>query len=92
VAPGLSIAFAIAAGIFGLAYVVAPKSCEGGNEIYFWTGVVAVIAWLALPFAMKMGKSLAVRFALAFGFAAVGIGVWLGGMTAAHVQILCRLF
>ena len=89
---GLSIAVAIAAGIFGLAFLVAPKACEGGNEIYFWSGVAALIAWAALPFAMRMGKSLAVRFAIAFGLVAGGFGVWLGGLTAANVQIMCRLF
>ena len=89
---GIVGAAAIAIVIFALAFAVAPKSCEGGNEIYFWSGVAAIVLLFALPFFVRMSPSLGKRFAWAFGFAFFGFGAWFGGLVAANIQILCRLF
>jgi hypothetical protein len=78
--------------LFALAFVAAPKSCEGGLEFYFWSGVVALVALFALPFVTRPGDSVVIRFAWAFGFLLSGIAVWFAGLFAANVRILCRLF
>ena len=83
---------AISIAIFALAFAVAPKSCEGGLEIYTWSGLVALVLMFALPFVVGLSPSLGKRFAWAFGFALFGFGVWFGGLLAANIQILCRLF
>ena len=89
---GLAGAAAIAIAIFALAFAVAPKSCEGGLEIYTWSGLAAIAVLFALPFATGLSPSLGKRFAWAFGFAFFGFGVWFGALLAANIQILCRLF
>ena len=89
---GFAGAAAIAIAIFALAFVVAPKSCEGGLEIYTWSGLAAIVVLFAIPFFAGLSLSLGKRFAWAFGFALFGFGAWFGGLVAAHVQILCRLF
>jgi len=82
----------ISAALFALAFVIAPKSCDGGLEIYFWSGVAAVFVMLALPFAVRTGGSLLACFGWGLGFAFVGAAVWLAGLFAANFRILCRLF
>ena len=86
----------IAAGIgivlLVLAFVAAPKSCEGGTELYFWSGVVALAALFALPFATRRGSSLSARLGSALALSLLGFGVWVAGLFVANVRILCRLF
>lgn len=91
-----SIGFVAAAGIalavFALAFVIAPRACEGGLEVYFWSGVGALVVLVALPFASRIGGSGLVRAAWALGFLVLGTGVWFAGLFAANVRIMCRLF
>ncbi len=75
-----------------LAFLAAPRSCEGGLEVYFWAGVVALVALAALPFAARAGASAPGRVAWSAAFVAFGVGVWLAGLFAANVRIMCRLF
>ena len=89
---GLSLAVLIGLVIVGLAFVVAPHACEGGLDVYFWCGVAALVALLALPFATHMSGSLLASLGWAVGFLVLGLAVWLGGLVAANVRIICRLF
>jgi hypothetical protein len=91
-AAGLGAAGAIAAAILALAFAVAPRSCEGGLELYFGAGVAALVALFAIPFFSRADRPLAVRFAWALGFLLAGAAVWVGGFAAADVKLLCRLF
>ncbi len=77
---------------FVLAFIVAPRSCEGGLTFYFWSGVVSLIALAALPLSMALGRSIGIRLAWALGFFAFGFAAWFAGLFAANVQIMCRLF
>ena len=43
---GPRLAAAIGVCVFALAFVVAPRSCEGGLELYVWVGVAALAALL----------------------------------------------
>ena len=88
---GLVAAIGIGAVVFGIAFVVAPYSCDGGLEFYFWFGVAALVVLLALPFVLRTNHSVRIRLAWGIGFAIFGAGAWLAGMFAAPVRILCRL-
>jgi hypothetical protein len=80
------------AALFLSAFVVAPKACEGGLEVYFWAGVAGLVALLALPFVVRTGSSLLASLAWSLAFGLFGAAVWVGGLSAANVRIICRLF
>jgi hypothetical protein len=85
------IAAAIASALVALAYLVAPRSCEGGLELYIWCGGVALLLLFGLPFATHMGRPIFVRVALALGFVVSGAGAWLAGLFAANIRFICGL-
>ena len=88
---GFTGAAAIAITCVGLAFVVAPRACQGGFELYFWSGCVALLVLLALPFATHIGRSLLARFAWSAVFLLGGVAAWLTGMGAANVRFICGL-
>ena len=47
---GVGLAALIGLVVFALGFIVAPHACEGGLDVYFWCGVAALAALLALPF------------------------------------------
>lgn len=73
------------------AFVVAPHSCEWGLEAYFVAGVASLAALLVVPFIVRAGASVGGRAGLALALVAAGGGVWLLGLFAADVRIVCRL-
>ena len=81
----------IATALVGLAYLVAPRACQGGFELYTWCGGAALLLLLGLPFAAHMGRSTLIRVAFALGFLIFGVGAWLGGVFAANVRFICGL-
>lgn len=83
---------ALCAALFAFAFVAAPHACEWGLSTYFWSGVVCVLVLFALPLFLNAAASMRARIGLAFAFAAVGCAVWFGGLIAANIQIMCRLF
>ena len=88
----LAIAGGLCAGVFALAFVAAPRSCEWGLSLYVWSGGIALLLLAVIPFLGAMGGSLRKRFAWSAAFVLSGAGVWLAGLFAANVRILCRLF
>ena len=91
-ATGFITAAATAIVLFALAFVAAPKSCDGGLEFYLLAGLVAFVSLFSLPFATRRRDSLALRLAWSFGFLFFGIAAWIASAHAANVRILCRLF
>jgi hypothetical protein len=85
-------AAALSATLFAFAFVAAPKSCQWGNEAYFWAGVAALPALFVLPFLLRAGASLLVRAGVGLGLVLAGCAVWLGGLFAANFRIICTLF
>jgi hypothetical protein len=84
---------AVAIAIFVAAFWAASwERCEGQIEFYFLFGLGALLVLFVLPIAVKSASSLAVRIGCAFGFALLGTGIWIGGLAAANVRLLCRLF
>jgi len=84
-------AAAIATALVALAYLVAPRACEGGLELYVGCGGAALLVLLALPFAAHMGRSTLVRVAFSLGFFVFGAGVWQAGLFVANVRFICGL-
>lgn len=82
----------IGAALFAFAFVAAPKSCEWGLTAYFWSGVAALVVLLALPVALRTDRTALQRAAFGLAFAAFGAAVWIAGLFAANVRIMCRLF
>jgi hypothetical protein len=82
----------LSAALFAFAFVAAPKSCQWGNEAYFWAGVAVAPALFALPFLLRAGASLPGRAGLGLGLVLGGCAVWLGGLFAANFRIICTLF
>jgi hypothetical protein len=82
----------ICAIVLALAFVVAPRSCEGGLTLYFWSGMAALLLLIALPFVAHAGPSLPARLLWSLGLALGGVAAWFAGLFLANVQIMCRLF
>jgi hypothetical protein len=89
---GVIAAGTISVVLFAFAFWVAPSACDGGFELYFGAGLVALLVLLALPFAVRSGSSILVRIGWALGFVVLGAVVWVAGLFAANVNFLCRLF
>jgi hypothetical protein len=83
---------ALCAAMSAFAFVAAPKSCEWGNNAYFWVGVACLMTLLALPWILRGGRSAVAAAGMGIGFVAVGIVVWLAGALAANMRIICALF
>lgn len=90
---GWSLAFGVALGValFAFAFVAAPHSCEWGLTAYFNSGVVVVIALMVVPFVFSRRLRSLQRSLLSLGFGVAGVAVWLGGLFAANLRIICRL-
>ena len=84
-------AAAIATALVVLAFIVAPHSCKGGLELYFYVGCAAILLLFGLPFFSGMGRSMWVRVAFAFGFLVFGTGAWFAGLFAANIRFICGL-
>ncbi len=83
---------AVCALLFAFAFAAAPNSCAWGLDAYFWAGIAAVLVLMAAP-AIRHGElPLLQRLGLSLGLAVTGIAVWAGGLFAANMQIICRLF
>ena len=77
--------------LFGFAFVAAPHSCEWGLSAYFWAGVAVVVALLAMPWVLHVAQPLWQRLLVSLLLGSVGALVWLGGLFAANVRIICRM-
>jgi hypothetical protein len=84
-------AAAIAIALVALAFVVAPRACAGGLEIYLCVGVAALLLLFGLPFTTHKVRSVLFRVTLAFGFTVFGVSAWLVGLFAANVRFICGL-
>ena len=80
------------AALLVFAFVAAPHSCEWGLAAYFWSGVGTIVTLLAVPMILRTDAPFAKRVAVSLGFAAIGLVVWVAGLFAANVRIMCRLF
>jgi hypothetical protein len=82
----------ICVALFAIAFAAAPKSCEGGLEFYFWSGIAALIALFAVPVALRADLSALRRAAYGAAFSVVGGATWCLGLFVANIRFICRLF
>ncbi len=87
----LALGAALCVALFAFAFVAAPHSCEWGLTAYFNAGVVAVVALMVVPLAFSRRLPPLQRTLLSLGFGVAGVAVWLGGLFAANLRIICRL-
>jgi hypothetical protein len=87
-----STASIVCAALFSFAFIAAPKSCEWGLTAYFFAGVAALIALFILPLVLERKATTGRRLLFSIGFLVGGAGVWVAGLAAANIQIMCRLF
>jgi hypothetical protein len=78
--------------LFAFAFVAAPKSCQWGNDAYFWSGIACTVMLFAAPLALRTGVTILGRIGLGLGFAVFGCAVWLAGLFVANFRIICALF
>lgn len=88
----ISLVAALCAAIFAGAFLIAPYSCRGGLGVYLLLGVVVTLVFLAIPFTLGRTMLILTRVVVSLGLAVLGVVVWTGGLFAANVSILCRLF
>lgn len=87
----LAFAAILCGGLFAFAFAAAPKSCEGGLNAYFWTGIAVVLVLMAMPI-LGTGLPYPKRALFSLGLSVFSIAVWFGGLFAAPFKVLCRLF
>jgi hypothetical protein len=96
VAPGARkaavIAAVLVAALVGLAFVIAPRACRGGLQLYAWAGVGVVAVLLTLPSVVRAGRGALARTLWTVGLVALGMLAWVGGIVAANVPIMCRMY
>ena len=86
------LAAALCIGLVAFAFVAAPGACDWGWPAYLGVGTVVLLVLVALPFIVHGQRSFMLRAVLAFGLGLLGIAAWLGGLFAANLPIICRLF
>ena len=74
-----------------LAFICGPHSCEWGNAVYFYAGIVTLLALIVIPF-FQSSCSPAKRMGFACLFLLSGTAVWVIGFIAGDFRIMCRLF
>lgn len=83
---------ACCAALFALAFIVAPHSCEGGLDVYVWSGLGCFVAVLVAPFVLHADQPASRRVGMAAALAGLVIVAWIAGGALANVRIMCRLF
>jgi hypothetical protein len=78
--------------LFAAAYATAPKSCQGGQEVYFFAGVAAAIVLVATPLFAHPSLRFWKRALLSVSLGVLTIAIWFGGLLAANFRLLCKLF
>lgn len=90
IAPLLSVSVLCAA-LFAFAFVVAPHSCQWGWTAYLWAGTAVIISLVAMPFYFHLMYPIWRQLLLCLGFGSIGLFVWVAGIFAANIRIICRL-
>ena len=88
----ISLVAALCAALLAGAFLIAPYSCRGGLAAYLLLGVVVTLVFLAIPFTLGRTMPILTRVVVSLGLVALGAAVWTGGLFAANVSIICRLF
>jgi hypothetical protein len=74
-----------------LAVICGPHSCEWGNQVYFYSGVVALLLSFLIPLS-QTGWSRKVRIAHGVLFLLGSALLWCLAFMMGEFRIMCRLF
>ena len=70
---------------------LAPKSCEGGLDVYFWIGIISIVALAVVPYVMREHSTSRQRLLQAVGGVVATLAVWIAVFALAPFRIMCRL-
>ena len=74
-----------------LAFICGPHSCEWGNSVYFYCGVVGLTLAFLLPLLQKawpVNKRIGYSLLFLFG----SVVTWCAGFMLGGFRIMCKLF
>lgn len=87
----LAIAAALWAAMFSVPFLAASATCDGRLSAYFYAGVTVLLGVTIMPFVLRGGGIASSRPGSALILAGVTLAVWVAGLYAANVRIICRL-
>ncbi|MFT3705684.1 MAG: hypothetical protein QM802_25165 [Agriterribacter sp.] len=73
------------------AWICAPYSCEWGNSLYFYTGLIIAAISFVLPLLQKLW-SIQKRIGIGLLFLVGSMLIWVVGFMLFNFRIMCRLF
>jgi hypothetical protein len=76
--------------LFGFSFFAAPH--DWALEAYFWAGVLVLLILMSIPWFLLTPTIIWQRVLFSLGFALLSTFVWLGGLFAANIRIITRLF
>lgn len=88
----LAIAVALWAALFAFPFLAASATCDWRLSAYSYAGVAVLLGLAIMPFVVAGGGLVSSRPGSALIFAALTLAVWVAGLFAADVRIICRLF
>ncbi len=88
----LAIAVALWVALFAFPFLAASATCDWRLSAYFYAGVAVLLGLAIMPFAVSGAGLVSSRLGSALIFAALTLAVWVAGLFAADVRIICRLF
>ena len=74
-----------------LAIICAPYSCEWGNTVYFYGGLICLAVSFVLPLLQK-DRPMPARLGFGFLFLVITAGTWIASFILNDFRIMCRLF
>lgn len=78
--------------LFAWPFLTASLACDRRLNLYALAGLTVLVLGSARPFIVWKDRRWATRAWVALAFALATIGVWIAGMMAGEVRIMCRLF
>ena len=71
--------------------ICGPHSCEWGNQVYFYFGIVSLVLSFLFPFLQKDWPPLK-RLIVGVLLHVDSVAVWCAGFLLVEFRIMCRLF
>ncbi|MEZ5445710.1 MAG: hypothetical protein R3F45_08025 [Gammaproteobacteria bacterium] len=88
----LAIAVALWTAMFSVPFLAASATCDGRLSAYFYAGVAVLLGVTIMPFLLRGGGIVSSCPGSALILAVATLAVWVAGLYAADVRIICRLF
>lgn len=79
-------------GLFAFAFVAASRPCERALDTWAYVGVSTLVVLVVLPFALPATRPVDSPLGSALILGGATVMVWIAGLFAADIPIVCRLF